>query len=464
MPPRVPIDPCSSCNKNINKNHRYLLCSLCSKKVHYRCNFLNLIDYKKIKKSQSSFSCYNCINDTLPFTSLTDNEFLPLLRRGTILHEGVNSNIFSPSPQIQHHINKLNTYLNQNFSDPTSDVDDDSDSDSDMVSPINCNYFNYDEFADAKFDSSKSFSILHLNIHSIQKHIESLRALLLTLHSETFEFDIIAISESKIAKNIAPMVDINISNYHDPISTPTEASKGGVLLYVNNKIPNFKPRNDLNIYSPKVLESAFIEIINPKKANTILGVVYRHPTLDVELFNCDHIRPLVTKLNLEKNKNVCIAGDFNINLLNLTNHSASSEFFDIMSSNHLLPLISLPTKLNSGNDTLIDNIYTNFFNPDTLSGNITFNVSDGHLPSFVIIPLPNQNHLPKKHNIYKHDTKIFNPESPNFFNSINQINQELSSFDWNHAIQADRGDANLVLENLDKTLAPIIEKYIPLKK
>ena len=59
------------------------------------------------------------------------------------------------------------------------------------------------------------------------------------------------------------MVDINISNYHDPISTPTEASKGGVLLYVNNKIPNFKPRNDLNIYSPKVLESAFIEIINP---------------------------------------------------------------------------------------------------------------------------------------------------------------------------------------------------------
>ena len=391
---------------------------------------------------------------------------MPLLTRGIIFPESVNHDIFSPSPQIQDHLNKLNAYLNQTLSDPISDEeDDDGAEDSDIVSPINCNFYNYEEFADAKFDSSKSFSILHLNIHSIQKHIDSLRTLLLTLHSDDFEFDIIAISESKIIKNIAPIIDINIPGYQEPLSTPSEATKGGVLLYVNKKIPNFKPRNDLNIYSSKMLESSFIEIINPKKSNTIIGVLYRHPSLDVELFNSDFIRPLVTKLNLEKNKNVCIAGDFNVNLLNLTNHTASSEFFDIMSSNHLLPTISLPTKLNaSGNDTLIDNIYTNLFNPDTLSGNITFNVSDGHLPSFVIIPHPNQNHLPKKHNIFKHNTKIFNPDGPNFSTTISQINQDLASLDWNQIIQANQGDSNLSLENFDKALAPIIDKYIPLQK
>ena len=231
---------------------------------------------------------------------------------------------------------------------------------------------------------------------------------MLSLESECFEFDVIAISEYKIKTNCTPTVDITIDNYHAPISTPSEANKGGVLLYVNKK-HNFKPRPNLNIYETKLVESVFVEIIKPKKANDIIGVVYRHPSLDVDNFNDIHIRPLVTKLSIEKNKNIYIAGDFNINLLNVSSHDASSEFFDILCSNFLLPTISLHTKLNtSGNHTLIDNIYCNIFNPDIISGNITFNVSDGHLPSFVIVPKPNQNHLPKKHNLYKYNTKQFN--------------------------------------------------------
>jgi len=344
-------------------------------------------------------------------------------------------------------------------------VDDDGNPDGDLISPINCNYFDYEEFSNANFDSSKSFSVLHLNIHSIQKHIESLRTLLLILETKDFEFDIIAISESKLIKNITPILDITIQNYHTPISTPSEACKGGVLLYVNIKIPNFKPRPDLNSYTPKMLESAFIEIIYPNKSNTIVGVLYRHPSLDVDQFNREHIRPLVTKLSLEKNKNIYLSGDFNINLLNLSNHSGSSEFFDIMSANHLLPVISLPTKLNpTGNDTLIDNIYTNVFNPDTISGNISFNVSDGHLPSFVIIPYPNHNHLPKKHNLFKHNTKNLNPLNPNFNSTTSLIKQELNSMDWNQIIHSENGDPGIALDNFNNALSPFIEKYIPLQK
>ena len=55
---------------------------------------------------------------------------------------------------------------------------------------------------------------------------------------------------------------------------------------------------------------------------------------------------------------------------------------------------------------LIDNIFTNQFNPDTISGNFTVNISD-HLPSFIIVPKANQNHLPKKHNIYTRDVSNF---------------------------------------------------------
>ena len=130
---------------------------------------------------------------------------------------------------------------------------------------------------------------------------------------------------------------------------------------MNKKIQNFKPRPDLCIYEPKLIESSFIEIIDKGRSNHIIGVIYRHPTLGVDNFTDNHMRPLVTKLYKDNKKQIMIAGDFNVNLLNLS-HSHSSEFFNLLTSNHLLPTITLPTKLNtSGNNTLIDNILPIFF-------------------------------------------------------------------------------------------------------
>ena len=83
-----------------------------------------------------------------------------------------------------------------------------------------------------------------------------------------------------------------------------------------------------------------------------------------------------------------------------------------MTANLLVPLILVPTKINTKNDTLMDNIFTNQFNSETISGNLTVNFSDGHLPSFAIFPKPNQNHLPKKHNLYTRDIK--NMDKVNF--------------------------------------------------
>ena len=93
----------------------------------------------------------------------------------------------------------------------------------------------------------------------------------------------------------------------------------------------------------------------------------------------------------------------------------------------MVPLITLPTKINNKNNTLIDNIFTNQFNPDTISGNITVNISD-HLPSFTITPRTNQNHLPKNHNIYTRDLKNFDRE--NFI-------ADLLVTDWNSTIVED---------------------------
>ena len=104
----------------------------------------------------------------------------------------------------------------------------------------------------------------------------------------------------------------------------------------------------------------------------------------------------------------------------------------------------------------LNNIYSNFYNPDIISGNVTFNVSDGHLPSFAIFPKANQNHLPKKHNFYKHNTKIFNPANPDFPVTKFEASQEIQALDWGQMIQPEKFDPNYSLERLEHAVSPII--------
>ena len=263
------------------------------------------------------------------------------------------------------------------------------------------------------------------------------------------KFDIIAISKSKLCKD--PITDINIPSYHEPSITKTEAGKGGAMIYVAKWL-NFKPRKDLEIYQSKYIESTFIEVINPKESNDIVGVIYRHPNMSTTEFTDHKLNDLMLKLSLERNKKIYIAGDFNFDLLKSSTHSDTSNFYNKVSSNLLIPLIALPTKINKKNNTLIDNIFTNQFNDDTISGNLTVNISD-HLPSFIMSPRTNQNHLPKKHNIYTRDFKNFDRE--NFILDILGTN-------WNNTIIQDNAD--LSFNQLLDTLNVIIDKYMHLKK
>ena len=79
-------------------------------------------------------------------------------------------------------------------------------------------------------------------------------------------------------KNKPPLSNIDLTNYiHE--QTPTEASKGVTLLYISEEL-NYKTRKDLQMYKAKELESTFVEIINKKRKNLIVGCIYKHPTLN----------------------------------------------------------------------------------------------------------------------------------------------------------------------------------------
>ena len=94
-----------------------------------------------------------------------------------------------------------------------------------------------------------------------------------------------------------------------------------------------------------------------------------------------HISDLqVSKANISFMCVFFITGDFNFDLLKTSNHSDTSSFYEKNSSNLLIPHITLPTRINKKNNTLIDNIFSNQYNPDTISGNLTVNISD-HYPA-----------------------------------------------------------------------------------
>ena len=77
-------------------------------------------------------------------------------------------------------------------------------------------------------------------------------------------------------------------------------------------------------------------------------------------------------------------GVFNLNLLNYDNHVKTNEFLNTMNSNFLLPYIHQPTRITDKSATVIDNIYANTLNYNSLSGNIVSKISD-HLPQFLIV-------------------------------------------------------------------------------
>ena len=290
---------------------------------------------------------------------------------------------------------------------------------------------------------------MHLNIHSIERHFDEIQIL---LHLLNFEFDILCFSESKLLEGINPKTSIYLEGYQEPIGMPTKATKGGVLMYVKNGI-NFVPRSDLDIEKDKKLESCFIEILNANQQNSIVGVVYRHPTMDQNEFLGDYFDTLTHRLSKE-NKPIYIAGDWNFTLLEFSKHEETLVSYETMMANFLAPSITIPTRINNNGGTLIDNIFTNYILPDKCSGNLTVSISD-YFPSFLIIPIENKQHNSQRKIQYKRDTKNF---------SQDDFILDYLNVDWDSKMEIDKNDVNLSTEKFFSRMSTIIDKHMPVKK
>ena len=110
------------------------------------------------------------------------------------------------------------------------------------------------KFNALKPDKQSSFSLMHVNIASLNAHIDDLRTVLSRLKHT---FDIIGISEHKIAKHSQPSNNIEIPGYNEFEFEPTSTSHGGTGFYIKNDL-DYIVRHDLKINSPSNHEAFLV--------------------------------------------------------------------------------------------------------------------------------------------------------------------------------------------------------------
>ena len=116
---------------------------------------------------------------------------------------------------------------------------------------INSNYYDTDQLQSLKeFTDKSSLCLFHLYTCSLSKNIDDFKHLIQLTKTD---FDIIAVSESRITKNKLPPIDISIPDYSYEFC-PIEANAGGTFIYIRNHL-SYKTSNDLKIYKSFELES-----------------------------------------------------------------------------------------------------------------------------------------------------------------------------------------------------------------
>ena len=85
-----------------------------------------------------------------------------------------------------------------------------------------------------------------------------------------------------------------------------------------------------------------------------MGVIYRHPSMDLTDFNRNYLKQLLENISREQ-KSIFLLGNFNANLLNYNEHNQTNEFLDSFASNSFILLILQPTRITSHSNTLVDN-------------------------------------------------------------------------------------------------------------
>ena len=346
------------------------------------------------------------------------------------------------------------TFENFNF-DPFNSgdilVNDEQDPDSNFFNDIkhshNTSYFLPNEaFEFLSNNNNNSFSLLHINIRSLKKNIDSLKLLLSEIK---FEFKTICLTETWCNEEDAGEDSLfHLPQYTCIHQVRSDRRGGSVCIYVHNSL-TFKKRDDLCTLSAGV-ESLSLEILNTKTKNTILNVTYRPPDGSIQEFET-FFNSLLSKTT-NTNKNLVTVGDFNLNLLDYSQNNKVKNYVNKLFQHNLLPMINKPTRVSRKSISIIDHINTNFyFHSNVKSGIIKTPISD-HFPVFMSAE-ENSEIFTEKNEISHIYKRIITDEKIQIFKS------KIHDFDWQEVLI--QTDTNKAYMSFLKILSSVYDEVFP---
>ena len=309
-----------------------------------------------------------------------------------------------------------------------------------------CNYLEIDTLR--KLNTNQNDSVIHLNIRSLLNKQDQLRKLI----TDT-EVDIILLCETWLTKIKESQLD---QTTHKLTSKHRQDKiEGGVGIMINKNLRS-RARPDLHIET-EILEHVIVELKTDKRNLLIVGG-YRPPNTNVRKFLTEY-NSLIKKLKKEKDHEIMIGIDHNLDLLKTHQHPPTNEFLELNLKRNLLPAISKPTRITTRSATLIDNIFLSTKLQSNMEPSIIIYDMSDHLPCLVIVK--NLKKCLKESKIIK--SRLLTDTI------LDQINAELSMVNWDYELQSptveeDFNKFHSKLCTIIDTHAPEKEKKISAKK
>ena len=312
-----------------------------------------------------------------------------------------------------------------------------------------------------KSKTTNKFSTLTLNIESISSKFNKLTAFLEILNKANCFLDALLIQETWLSDKQCEEKAIKLYNIPGYQTIPLGRKcgrKGGLIIYLRDHY-TYEPRP---LYKDSTdWEGQFIDIteINKEKLKQkiTLANIYRPPRDGYSAASIDKFLKPISEIILtlcKENSSIITGGDFNLDLLNMTNNTKFQEYFDIFVSNGLFPQITLPTRFSKKKATLIDQIFCRFASntSEIKSGIIVTKISD-HLPCFSIIKIQEKRKSKPEY------VKV-NKNGPNSIDDfVAEVGDRLAEINFDSNLMS---DPNENYNKLEKIIKESKEKCLPL--
>ena len=306
-----------------------------------------------------------------------------------------------------------------------------------------CDYIEPEQLS-TKESNRANLKAIQINCRGIKSKLDDLEELLAQIN----EPDLALLSETWLKEGEERFIDIKGYRYE---GVPRRQKKGGgvgILIKDNLK---YRVRTDLNAnIQDNSYEHFFIEL-KGTRYNIIAGSIYRPPNTDIDNF-LENYNNSLTNIKRDKNKEVIIGLDHNLDLLKQASHRKTQNFVETTLDNLLLPTITKPTRINKSSATLIDNIIISHKLQAGYSSNILISNLSDHLPCHIEI----NEFYASKVDATKIKKRKLNKEN------LEKIRHEINSTNWDTIL----ADSNTT-ESFDivhKKIMRSVDKFAPEKE